>query len=135
MNVGQWVRITACENIPPREGRAVIVGGHHLAIFNLGDRFLAIENRCPHRGGPLSDGIVTGSSVVCPLHAWKTNIESGAVERPSGTDACIRTYPTKVDAGIVVVGLPSSSAPTPTACAISRAGQGDPLPLRAGTPY
>ena len=67
-----WVRVTTVENIPLREGRAVRVGDDEIAIFNLGDRFVACENSCPHRGGPLADGIVSGSSVVCPLHAYKT---------------------------------------------------------------
>ena len=102
-----WVRVTACENIPPREGRAVTIGGRELAIFNLGDRFLATDNRCPHQGGPLCDGIVTGTSVVCPLHAWKVNLASGAVERPSaGRDHCVATYPARVEEGVVLVGLP-----------------------------
>jgi hypothetical protein len=44
-----WIRVTTTESVPRREGRAVSLGGRELAIFNLGDRFLAIENRCPHR--------------------------------------------------------------------------------------
>ena len=115
-----WVRITACENIPPREGRAVRVGGREIAVFNLGDRFLATDNRCPHQGGPLCDGIVTGTSVVCPLHAWKVSLASGAVERPAlAKDHCVATYPARVDNGIVVIGLPvgrsADAAPQPAA--------------------
>lgn len=107
MSEHHWVRITPCENIPPREGRAVIVGDRELAVFNLGDRFLATDNQCPHQGGPLCDGIVTGSSVVCPLHAWKVNLASGSVERPANAkDHCVATYPVRVDEGIVVIGLP-----------------------------
>jgi nitrite reductase (NADH) small subunit len=102
----QWVRITACDNIPAREGRPAIVGGHEIAIFNLGDRFLTVDNRCPHRGGPLCDGIVAGESVVCPLHAWKTNLDTGVVQRPATAGACVSTYPTRVEAGIVLVALP-----------------------------
>src|SRR5262249_35826022 len=60
-----WIRITRAENIPLREGRAVKVGDQEVAIFNLGEKFLAVNNRCPHRGGPLADGIVSGNSVVC----------------------------------------------------------------------
>ena len=111
MKEWNWVRITACENIPPREGRAVVVGGREIAVFNLGDRFLATDNECPHKGGPLCDGIVTGASVVCPLHAWKVDLATGCVERPaSAKDHCVETYPTRVDGGIVVVGLPIASA-------------------------
>ena len=103
----RWVRITRSENVPLREGRAVCIGTREIAIFNLGDRFLATDNRCPHNGGPLCDGIVTGSSVVCPLHAWKVNLQSGCVERPAhGKDHCVATYPTRIDDGVLVVGLP-----------------------------
>jgi nitrite reductase (NADH) small subunit len=113
MSEHHWVRITASENVPPREGRAVLVGGREIALFNLGDRFLATDNRCPHQGGPLCDGIVTGSSVVCPLHAWKVNLASGAVERPAaGKDHCVATYPVRVDNGIVVIGLPVTPGAT-----------------------
>jgi nitrite reductase (NADH) small subunit len=99
----QWVRITQCENIPLREGRAVNVGGRDIAVFNLGDRFLAVENRCPHQGGPLADGIVSGTSVVCPLHAWKVDLESGTVARPANTASCVRTLRTRVEEGIVLL--------------------------------
>jgi len=113
-----WVRITDAGNIPPREGRPVTVGSREIAIFNLGPstelgagaRFLATDNHCPHQGGPLCDGIITGESVVCPLHAWKVNLANGCVERPTqGKDHCVTTYPTRIDDGIVVVGLPRSA--------------------------
>jgi nitrite reductase (NADH) small subunit len=122
----RWLRITASANIPPREGRAVVVGGREIALFNLGpstplgtspstalgtpDRFLATDNRCPHQGGPLCDGIVTGTSVVCPLHAWKVSLASGAVERPANArDHCVATYPVRVEHGIVLIGLPMTA--------------------------
>ena len=102
-----WIRVTTAVNIPEREGRAVRIGAREIAIFNLGDRFLATDNQCPHQGGPLCDGIVTGSSVVCPLHAWKVNLTSGSVERPAtAKDHCVATYPIRVDEGVVVIQLP-----------------------------
>ncbi len=106
MNEHRWVRLGPCGHVPPREGREVMVGNHHLAIFNLGDRFFATDNRCPHKAGPLCDGIVAGTSVVCPLHAWKVNLKTGTVERPSAADACVQTYPVRVEDGVLVVGLP-----------------------------
>ena len=103
-----WVRVTTADNIPAREGRVARIGAHEIAIFNLGDRFLAIDNHCPHQGGPLCDGIVTGSSVVCPLHAWKVNLADGTVERPAtAKDHCVATYPISVEDGVVVVGMPA----------------------------
>ena len=119
MSTVHWVRVTPVENVPRREGRAVLIAGREIALFNLGpstapgagDRFLATDNQCPHQGGPLCDGIVTGSSVVCPLHAWKVNLASGQVERPThGKDHCVTTYPARVEDGIVLIGLPAASA-------------------------
>jgi nitrite reductase (NADH) small subunit len=110
----QWIRVTTTEAIPRREGRAVSLGGRELAIFNLGDRFLAVENRCPHQGGPLADGIVSGCTVVCPLHAWRVRLDSGDVDRPGGASACVRTFATRVEGDVVMVQLPAA-ADTPDA--------------------
>lgn len=106
MNTRIWIRAARCEDIPLREGRAVRVGSREIAIFNLGDRFLAVANRCPHRSGPLADGIVSGGMVVCPLHAWKVDLESGQVTRPADESACVETFHARVEAGSVLVELP-----------------------------
>jgi nitrite reductase (NADH) small subunit len=99
-----WIRITAAGNIPPREGRSVQVGDLSLAIFNTGERFLAVENRCPHSGGPLADGIVGGTTVTCPLHNWRICLESGEVSRPCESGAPpVRTFPIEVVDGIVML--------------------------------
>jgi nitrite reductase (NADH) small subunit len=113
MSEGRWIKVTTVANVPPREVLAVLVGGVELALFNLGaaDRFLATDARCPHEGGPLCDGIVTGTSVVCPLHAWKVDLESGAVTRPThGKGHCVTTYATRVEDGVVSVCLPAVPA-------------------------
>jgi nitrite reductase (NADH) small subunit len=99
----KWIRVTPAENIPLREGRSVQIGEDEIAIFNLGeDRFVAVDNACPHRGGPLCDGIVSGDAVVCPLHGWKISLETGHVLKP---DVCVRvdTYPIEVIDGVVCV--------------------------------
>ena len=101
----RWVRITTIDNIPPREGRAVMLDGREIAIFNLGDRFFATDNQCPHKGGPLCDGIVAGDAVVCPLHAWKVRLDTGHVERPAAASQCVATYPTRVEEGVILLGL------------------------------
>lgn len=105
------IRITAAENIPPREGRSVQVGGLSLAVFNTGERFLAVENRCPHEGGPLADGIVGGSTVTCPLHNWRICLESGRVTRPCETHTPqVRTFQVEVVDGIVTLALDCAQA-------------------------
>ena len=105
-----WIRITECENIPVREGRVVRIGSQEIAVFNLGDRFLAVENRCPHRGGPLADGILSDESVVCPLHGWKIGLRKGNVERPPETQQCVRTFATRVEAGTLLLEHSDNSA-------------------------
>jgi nitrite reductase (NADH) small subunit len=101
----RWMRVANIENIPLREGRAVEVGGHIVAIFNLGDRFVAVENRCPHRGGPLADGIVSAGTVVCPLHAWKVDLTTGSVTNQPENHQCVKTFPTRLEGGIIFVEL------------------------------
>ncbi len=99
-----WTAITRTENIPPREGRGVKVDGIEIAIFNLNGRFLTIENACPHKGGPLCEGIVSGTTVVCPLHGQRFDLESGMPVLAS-QPGCVATFPTRVDDGIIFVDL------------------------------
>ena len=84
--------------IPPGEGRAFDLGGRRIAVFHTraGD-VLAVQAACPHKQGPLADGLVGAGSVVCPLHGRKFDLASGA---PLG-HACgsLATYPVSVDAG------------------------------------
>ena len=103
----KWIRVTQVENIPLREGRSVTIGGEEIAIFNLGDRFVAVDNACPHRGGPLCDGIVSGTTVACPLHGYKVCLETGKMLKP---DLGVRVdkYPVRVEDGVVLVKLEAS---------------------------
>jgi NAD(P)H-dependent nitrite reductase small subunit len=99
-----WTKITRAENIPLREGRPVRVGNLEIAIFNLNGRFLTIENACPHKSGPLCDGIVTGTAVVCPLHGRHFDLETGMPVRAS-EPSCLAIFPTRVEDGIILVDL------------------------------
>lgn len=64
-------------DVPLLEGRRVVVEGRRIAIFRLRDGFAAIDADCPHRGGPLQDGIVADGCVTCPLHGWRFSLASG----------------------------------------------------------
>ncbi|MFB5660208.1 nitrite reductase small subunit NirD [Alteribacillus sp. HJP-4] len=83
-------------NIP----QEVLLEGQSIAVFrtNKGEVH-AIENSCPHRGGPLSQGIVSGDNVFCPLHDWKINVTDGQVQAPD--EGCVKTYNTLVDNGSI----------------------------------
>jgi NAD(P)H-dependent nitrite reductase small subunit len=100
----RWTKITRIENIPVREGRPVKIGDLEIAIFNLNGRFLTVQNACPHKGGPLCDGIVSGTDVVCPLHGRHFDLETGIATRASEPFA-LAVFPTKVEDGIILVDL------------------------------
>lgn len=103
-----WVPITAIENLPRNEGRALRWNGIEIAVFNLGNRVVALENRCPHQHGPIADGIVSQCdgkvTVTCPLHTRRICLESGRTVKPSvATEPCIRTFPAKIEDGILMM--------------------------------
>lgn len=96
-----WYRVCKIDQIPVKEGRSVELGDHKVALFHLEDGFLAIDNQCPHRKGPLADGIVAGKAVFCPLHSWKVDIATGCVL--SGGEGRVKCYPVKVVQGDVYI--------------------------------
>lgn len=65
-------------DVPPGEGRAVTVAGRKIAIFNAPTGWYALDNACPHLGGPLADGLLSDSCVSCPLHERRFDLRSGA---------------------------------------------------------
>jgi nitrite reductase (NADH) small subunit len=76
------IRVCRLEEIPLGLGRAFNIHGYSIAIFRpRSGRVHAMDNECPHRGGPLADGLLAGDRVVCPLHAYKFNLESGECEQ------------------------------------------------------
>ena len=97
----RWYPVADVGAVPVREGRRVIYGDHEVALFNLGNEYLAVDNRCPHKQGPLADGIVAGKAVFCPLHNWKINLENGCAL--SGGKGQVRSYPVKILDGKVCV--------------------------------
>lgn len=86
-----YVRVGRVEDIPLLEGRTTTVGGRPIAVVRLADGFVAIDAVCPHRGGPLADGIVADSCVTCPLHGWRFDLRTGAPVG-GGATAGVETY-------------------------------------------
>lgn len=79
--------------IPDGEGRVVEVGGKTLALFNCGGTYYATANGCVHRGGPLGDGLLEGTTIICPWHGWEFDVASGAcITNPK---ARVSTYPVR----------------------------------------
>jgi nitrite reductase (NADH) small subunit/3-phenylpropionate/trans-cinnamate dioxygenase ferredoxin subunit len=101
-----FVTVAQVEEIPPGTGRTVEVNGIWIALFNVGGTFYAIDNTCPHAGGPLGEGTLRGTVVECPWHGWKFSVVSGHREgNPNFEVACCQV---RVDGHDVQVILPSS---------------------------
>ena len=96
------IRLGPVNAIPSGEGRNWRIGGEDIAVFHSrGGAVYAVQARCPHRGGPLADGLIGGTTLICPLHSWKFDLASG--QALSG-ECGLRTYPVRVDeSGIVVL--------------------------------
>ena len=104
------ISLRPVDDLPPCEGRAFAVEGRQIAVFRLRDGSLrALDAVCPHRGGPLADGLADDRVVVCPLHGRTYELDSGC-EVAGGTTS-VRTYPVRADsAGTVLVSLEPAGA-------------------------
>lgn len=105
-NLGNnFIDIGALEDIPLLGARTVTTALGDIAIFRTGnDEVFALRDQCPHKQGPLSQGIVHGSSVTCPLHNWVISLHSGEAQ---GLDSgCTPRFAAKVEAGRVLLALP-----------------------------
>ncbi|WP_425603579.1 nitrite reductase small subunit NirD [Luteimonas rhizosphaericola] len=105
-----WVRVCALDEIPVLGARVLRCGeGEDIALFRpAADRVFALADRCPHKGGPLSQGIVSGDSVTCPLHGWNIALDSGQACAPDV--GCARRYAVQVRDGTVWLSLSSMAA-------------------------
>ncbi len=94
------IDIAALDDIPRQGARVVKTPVGCVAVFRTAtDEVFALEDRCPHKGGPLSEGIVHGTSVTCPLHAWVFDLNTGTAQ--GADEGQIRTYPIRTEGGRV----------------------------------
>ena len=92
----QRIKVAAVSELPVNLGKTVSIGSHELALFHLvNGEFRAIENRCPHKGGVLVEGMVSGEHIFCPMHDWKISIVDGDVQKPD--NGCVKTYKVEVE--------------------------------------
>ena len=93
-----WLDVGSVSEVPYRGARVVATAHGNIAIFKSAEgKIFALWDKCPHKGGPLSQGIVHGESVTCPLHNWVIKLEDGAMQGPDG--GCARKVMSKVDGG------------------------------------
>lgn len=111
MNEPHWIEIGRVADIPRQGARVVKTETGDIAVFRtIDDEVFALRDRCPHKGGPLSQGIVAGRRVACPLHDWKISLDTGLAVAPDV--GCAARYPVKVSDGMVSLSLtPDAGCP------------------------
>jgi len=111
-----WVELGTFADIPQRGARRVRVVGwdEPVALFRTADdAVFALVDRCPHKAGPLSEGIVQGCAVACPLHGWVIALDTGLAEAPD--EGRVPVLPVKIEGGRIWLGVPRSEAAAPEA--------------------
>ena len=125
--MSDWKTVCRVDDIPVLGSRRVQRPlGPHVAVFRTADdRVFALLDRCPHKGGPLSQGIVFGDSVACPLHNWTIRLDSGRAQEPD--EGCTSMFSVRVEEGRVLLNqfeldtlgiefLPVQAGPCTRAC-------------------
>lgn len=99
-----WHDIGTIDDIPLRGARCVTTPQGRIGVFRTADnKVYAIDDHCPHKGGPLSEGIVHGASVTCPLHNWVVSLETGLAQ--GADEGAVKTIPVKVENGRISLGF------------------------------
>lgn len=106
-----WIEIGTLNDIPKLGARVVTTEQGDIAVFRTtDDEVFALRDECPHKGGPLSQGIVHGKRVACPLHDWKVQLDSGEAVAPDV--GCAASFPVKSEAGTLFLSLtPNEGCP------------------------
>jgi nitrite reductase (NADH) small subunit len=99
-----WIEIGHLSDIPQRGARCVKNGDATIAIFRTADnKVFAIEDKCPHKNGPLSQGIVHDACVTCPLHNWVISLETGKAQ--GADEGFVHTWPVRIEDGRILIGF------------------------------
>jgi nitrite reductase (NADH) small subunit len=101
-NKPRWIDIGPLEAIPIQGARVVKSAAGCIAVFRTSaNDVFALDDRCPHKGGPLSQGIVHGKAVTCPLHNWVIDLETG--EAQGADEGRVKTIPLRIEAGRILL--------------------------------
>ncbi|MBM7068882.1 nitrite reductase small subunit NirD [Actibacterium sp. 188UL27-1] len=97
-----WIDIGALEDVPARGARMIKTAFGCVAVFRTGDdQVFALDNACPHKAGPLAEGIVHGTKVTCPLHNWVISLETGQAQ--GADEGVVNTYPARIEEGRILL--------------------------------
>jgi nitrite reductase (NADH) small subunit len=83
----EFIPVAKVADIAPGSAATVVIDGREIAVFNVDGTFYALENDCPHQGGPLAEGWIEGTTVTCPWHAWCFRLDDGRMTTFGGLTA------------------------------------------------
>jgi NAD(P)H-dependent nitrite reductase small subunit len=95
-----FVKAAAITEVKKDKSKVVTVNGKEIALFNVDGKIYAIQNHCPHRSGPLGEGVLEGEVVACPWHGWRFNVTNG---KNAVMPVSVKTYEVKVEDGNIFV--------------------------------
>jgi nitrite reductase/ring-hydroxylating ferredoxin subunit len=98
-----WIKVAPLSELSPGDLRPADAGNVRVVLYNVGGTIYATDSRCAHQGGPLGDGLLSGSTVTCPWHAWQFDVCTG--ESDFDPAFRVRTFPTKIEADHVWVNV------------------------------
>jgi len=102
--MNNWKQVATLEEIPTLGSRVIKSAQGDIALFRTAENeVFALLDKCPHKGGHLSQGIVFGKKVACPMHSWHINLADGNAVAPDV--GCARNYPVKLEAGVVFISI------------------------------
>ena len=106
--MSNWIEVGNIDEIPRLGARVVKTAEGNIGVFRTAeDKIFALRDECPHEGGPLSQGIVHGERVTCPLHNWNIELNSGEAVEPD--EGCAASFPIKLEGDIVYLSIQANN--------------------------
>ncbi len=101
--MSEFVKAARVSDLTPGKGTVIEAGGKSIAVFNADGKFFAIDNTCLHRGGPLGEGDLNGTTVTCPWHGWQYDVSTG--KAAMNPDMALGCYETRIEGDDILVGV------------------------------
>lgn len=105
--MARFIRVGKVSDVEQGTCTSVDADGHGVALCNVNGNLYALDNTCPHAGGPLGEGLLTGEVVECPWHGWRYNVRTGT--RPENPDFAVACYEVKIVGDEIEVGIPETA--------------------------
>ncbi len=99
-----WLAIVPLADVPVDELYPIDAGGHPLVLVREGNKVYALDGRCPHRGGPMNEGVLEGHTIRCPWHHFSFDVRTGEIVWPQGWEG-LPTYATRIREGMVELAI------------------------------